>query len=311
MVRFLPKLSEMEKIKLPQNIHQEAKFLKNMRLTYDLLEVFMGEKKGTLKQRKRVYQIFRKLRENIFIEAVYLLTHTIMAHTSEAKKTYNNILKHRNSMVVLLRRHVSIQVAALDYMQNIKTILKRPTIIEADKCREFASKAITDETTRLYDRSLLDYDLECEIENAGRPNKPLSLMFVDIDDLKGLNDKWGHEAGTKTIKYVSGCIKRVLRDYDSIYRYGGDEFVVLLPGTRAVQAARIANRIRFKIRHRPAKGVPTSPGISIGIAEYNGKGRIKGREALLAAADNALYQAKQNGKNRTCVFSPDKNDNKQ
>lgn len=282
-------------------IKQEARFLRTLKLSPESLEVLMGERPGTKKEKEKLRKISRAIGADIYKEAVYLMTHFITQNNEEAKKIYDDIIQHRNIMVKLLNRNVTVQVAALDYMQNIRNIIKRPTIMEFDKCREFTKRAFTDETTNTFDKDFLDADLETEIERARRFNSTLSVLFIDIDDLKKINDAHGHEVGTDAIKCVSNSIKKNLRKYDSVYRYGGDEFVVLLPRTDSGGALQIANRIKAKIAEDAGNRLPVSPCVSIGIADYGSNG-IKGKKDLLVAADTALYKAKSKGKNTVCIF---------
>jgi len=159
-----------------------------------------------------------------------------------------------------------------------------------------AEKAVTDELTGAYDKELLALDLEREAERARRFNQYISLVFIDIDDLKKINDSFGHEEGTKLIQFVSDSIKQNLRKFDTVYRYGGDEFVMLLPGADPDNAAVIVNRIRNRISTYENE-FNYSPSISAGICSQKGKKVISARE-LINNSDSALYQAKPEGKGR-------------
>ncbi len=278
-------------------LREEAKFFKNNSLTYDLLEVFIGEREGTEEEKRKLSRIMNRHKDGIYINAVYLLIHKVIKNKVEAKKIFNDILKHRNGMVKLLGRNVSTAVAALDYMQNIRNILQKPVILESDRYQEFAHKALIDETTETDERDLLDSDLEAEIEKARRFNSAFSILFIDIDNLKEINDTRGHESGTEAIQYVSNCIRKNLRKYDTSYRYGGDEFVTLLPRTDIGQARSIAGRIQELLAKEVPGSMAKSPTVSIGIAMF-GREKNNTKKTLLSAADAALYKAKKAGKNR-------------
>ncbi len=284
-----------------QTLAQEAKFLENRLLTHELLEVFAGQTEGTQQQRQELAHAVGRLGPRIYVEAVYGLTHTLVLDKKEARVMFEQIREHQQKLIETLKRPVSIQVAALDYLQDVRHILKAPTIIETDKCDDFARRATVDETTQAYDKQLMDSDLDAEIERARRTGSSLSALFLDIDNLKKINDVHGHAVGTEAIRFVSVCINRTLRKYDAVYRYGGDEFVALMSRTDSAQARRIARRIvRSLSINRPAE-LPVKPGVSIGIATYEA-GVIDDKRTLLAAADTALYRAKENGKNTVCVY---------
>lgn len=277
-------------------IAREARFLKETLLDPALLEVFAGERAGTAEERAKLNHSIARLKGRIFTEAVYLLARVYIEDPREARRIFDDIIRHRNAMVRALKRFVSIEVAALDYMQNVRNVLKQPTIIEADQYNEFAYHAILDETTQAYDKHLLDSDIEAEMEKARRFGTGFSVLFIDLDNLKQINDQWGHEAGTRAIQHVSSIIRENLRKYDALYRYGGDEFVVLLPRADGRQACETARRVLERVRKVPEELLPSRPGISIGIATYD-PDEHRSASDLLAAADNALYEAKREGKN--------------
>lgn len=290
-------------------LRQEARFLKHRLMNADLIEIFTGERSGSEEEQKKLREIIGKLQQGIYIEAIYILTHTFINNALEARIMFEEIIQHRNNMVHALKRNVSVHVAALDYLQNIRNILKKPTIIEADKYEEFVYRAIVDETTQAFEKDLLDADLEAEIERSKRFSNSFSILFIDLDNLKAINDSYGHEIGTKAIQTVCNCASQKLRKYDSIYRYGGDEFIVLLPRTNADEAFTISQRILDRVNKSSFEHAALRIGASIGIATFDNK-RITDRKTLLCAADSALYSAKYAGKNRINIFYPKPNKNK-
>ena len=285
---------------MSRNLNFEAKLRKELHLNENLIEVLSEERTGSTHEIKTLASLKKEIGNRIYVEAVYLLTHKFIENSSDARKIFKEILIHRKNMAKILDRNVSIQVAALDYMQNIRNILKKPTIIESDQYREFTDKAIIDETTSTYDKNLLQSDLESEIEKSQRLGIPFSILFIDLDNLKQINDTYGHEIGTRVLKLVSSCIRQNLRRYDSVYRYGGDEFLVILPGDNCSQAYKTAQRI-MDLLHSPVTDIPLTPTISIGIACFDNQ-IIKDQKTLFNSADKALYAAKQKGKNMVQVF---------
>ena len=137
-----------------------------------------------------------------------------------------------------------------------------------------------------------------------RYGRPASVLMIDSDNLKYVNDTHGHDAGNCLLRQVANAVQTELRASDVPARYGGDEFIVLLPETPAKGAADVAERIRAAIASRPLalNGEQISATVSIGIACYPEDGRTL--DALAARADRALYQAKQEGRNRVMRYKP-------
>jgi len=139
---------------------------------------------------------------------------------------------------------------------------------------------------------------------ATRYGRPASVLMVDSDNLKGINDSHGHDAGSRLLRQVANAVQSELRASDVPARYGGDEFIVLLPETPPKGALDVAERIRNAIASRPLaiNGQQINATVSVGIACYPEDGRTL--DALAARADRALYQAKQEGRNRVVRYKP-------
>jgi len=161
--------------------------------------------------------------------------------------------------------------------------------------------AITDGLTGLYNHRFLHESFERELEQARRYRLPLSLILVEVDRFKTFNDTYGHLCGDEILKTVAGLLRRNSRSADIVARYGGDEFVLLLPHTSKRDAQEIAERIRRSIAHYP---IPirerfVTATVSIGVAAFPEDGRTA--EVLVEAADKAMYVAKRMGGNRVAV----------
>jgi two-component system, cell cycle response regulator len=164
---------------------------------------------------------------------------------------------------------------------------------------------LTDALTGVYNRRYIDRRLAEEIARARRTGTTLSLMYVDIDHFKQVNDSVGHQGGDEVLRETAARIKAELRISDALARFGGEEFVVLLVDTEQDNAAVVANRIRASIADKPvglADGQSVTVTVSIGVA---GLDDVDGGQAgdvvamqLLTQADSALYRAKQAGRNR-------------
>ena len=159
--------------------------------------------------------------------------------------------------------------------------------------------ATTDSLTGVYNRRHFIELLETELARATRLATPLAVIMFDIDDFKKFNDKYGHAVGDEILIVTTKTCQAHLRKFDLLGRYGGDEFVILLPQASSALASDIANRLCHLISklHIPVNNELVSITISVGVTEYSWKGNISA-DKLLQSADMAMYQAKQNGKNR-------------
>jgi len=157
---------------------------------------------------------------------------------------------------------------------------------------ELHLKSVTDGLTGAFTHGYLHEVLELEIQRTLTDKEPLSAMIVDIDEFKRVNDSHGHLFGDRVIKETAETISAHVRSDDILGRYGGDEFVVVMPGADAATAAHVAERVRAGIAKN---GYMTT--VSVGVATFDG-GREQKPGDLLHAADLNLYQAKRDGRNR-------------
>jgi diguanylate cyclase (GGDEF)-like protein/putative nucleotidyltransferase with HDIG domain len=161
-------------------------------------------------------------------------------------------------------------------------------------------RAHTDELTGLFNHRYFHERLDEEISRCSRFGDILSLLFLDIDLFKAYNDIYGHLAGDDMLKQIGQYIKSSIRSIDMAFRYGGDEFTVILPQSSLEDASRVAERIRKKIEiEMDSKGSPLT--CSIGVASWPTDGVM--REEIIQAADVSLYHAKEMGRNRICLAS--------
>ncbi|SDH07309.1 diguanylate cyclase (GGDEF) domain-containing protein [Pseudomonas flavescens] len=162
--------------------------------------------------------------------------------------------------------------------------------------------ALRDPLTNTGNRIAMDQVLGREIELARRNTQPLSLLMLDIDHFKRINDEYGHSAGDEVLKAVATTLKDQLRNIDMVFRYGGEEFLVLLSGTSREGAALVGERLRQAVLELQcvAQGKPIELSVSLGCAAL---GPGESVESLLERADKALYHAKRNGRNRMSMAS--------
>ncbi len=170
--------------------------------------------------------------------------------------------------------------------------------------RRLATQAQTDHLTGLLNKRHLDQVLEDELERARRAQTPLGVIFADLDHFKLVNDNHGHRVGDQVLMEFSHRLRSQLRRYDQAIRYGGEEFVVLVPGIDREGLFSLAERLRIGM-HEPiatAKG-PLVVTVSLGLALFDPFTREDGA-ALINRADRALYQAKEAGRDRAALAPP-------
>ncbi|MBU1627993.1 sensor domain-containing diguanylate cyclase, partial [bacterium] len=161
---------------------------------------------------------------------------------------------------------------------------------------------ITDDHSRLYNFRFLDTTLEKFIDHARRYQRNLSLIFMDLDNLKFVNDNHGHLMGSKLLSQIADLILPIIRSADLAVRYGGDEFVIMLPETDTDGALNLAERLRKKLEENfflKDEKLNIRVTGSFGVATYPSHAHNK--EKLLKAADEAMYEAKRTSKNRVCI----------
>ncbi len=160
--------------------------------------------------------------------------------------------------------------------------------------------AYLDGLTGAFNRRVFERRIEEEIDRANRYSTALSVLMVDVDHFKAVNDEFGHLLGDEVLRQISRLFAQVLRKSDVVCRYGGDEFAILLPETVGQSALRAAEKLRQTIAEFEFPGVPRRITISAGISEYPRNG--DSRDSLVQAADDCLYAAKQAGRNRVVLI---------
>jgi diguanylate cyclase (GGDEF)-like protein/PAS domain S-box-containing protein len=164
----------------------------------------------------------------------------------------------------------------------------------------YRALSIVDDLTQLYNSRHFYFQLKIELDRSNRYGQPLTLLLLDLDNFKAFNDAYGHVEGDQVLWRLGHVVKRCLRETDFAYRYGGEEFTILLPMTTSVDGAVTAERIRAEIKKEnfsPAPGQDVHVTVSIGLAQYKPQEDIK---AFVHRVDQLMYQGKKNGKDRVC-----------
>jgi two-component system cell cycle response regulator len=189
-----------------------------------------------------------------------------------------------------------------EMLARVRTQIKKKRYTERlrDNVAMSIEMAITDALTSLYNRRYMETHLAALVEQAAQRGKPLSVLILDIDFFKAINDGHGHDAGDDVLREFSLRIRKSIRNIDLACRYGGEEFVIVMPETDAAVAGMVAERIRRRIATEPfpiQQGARTlDVTISIGLAALGDTGDTAA--AMLKRADTALYRAKRDGRNR-------------
>jgi len=181
---------------------------------------------------------------------------------------------------------------------------KEMEVLLRDSEKRYRELSIIDDLTQLYNSRYFYHQLKMEIDRANRyEEQPMTLLLLDLDDFKQFNDTFGHVEGDQVLLRLGQVVKRCLRQTDSAYRYGGEEFTILLPMTKSEDAAVTAERIRTEFKKEnfsPLSGQDVYVTMSIGLAQYKPQEDMK---AFVNRVDQLMYQAKKNGKDSVCCES--------
>ncbi len=199
---------------------------------------------------------------------------------------------------------VSKPIRFEELLLRLKRVLKERQITKERilMLKRLQDLAITDGLTKLYNSRHFYKQLDSEVDRSKRYNHSLTLLFMDIDYFKHYNDSYGHLEGDKVLARFGKVIKSCLRKMDTAYRYGGEEFTVILPETSKDEVMTVAERIKAAIENEkfsPQSGKSISRTISIGVAQYCPGERVS---AFVQRADKAMYLSKQRGRNQISIL---------
>ncbi len=197
-------------------------------------------------------------------------------------------------LVIGLRRPVeACQLAKLEHFLAQLTLPLRNAL----RYREAITQATRDSLTGVFNRSTLESSVQRELSLSERQSVPLSLLVLDVDRFKGINDDFGHHIGDEVIRAVADNVSQALRETDLVFRFGGDEFVVVMPGSDGEGAVRVADRVRRRVAERPLVMGNTRIliSLSLGVTESRPGDCV---DTLFQRADRALLDAKRGGRNR-------------
>ena len=204
---------------------------------------------------------------------------------------------------VLEARHPEARVVTKDVLEIVEMLATHAaTAIESARLHEvIEERSQVDALTRLLNRRRLEEDLEAECKRCARYGRPLAFVMLDVDHFKAFNDSHGHPKADTALQAVAEVIAGCARTTDTAYRYGGEEFCILLRETSAEDAMHFAERLRERIEQRFESGALTGITASFGVADFTAETSTP--RALVEAADAAMYESKHAGRNRTTLSS--------
>ncbi|HSV96181.1 MAG TPA: GGDEF domain-containing protein [Spirochaetota bacterium] len=230
-----------------------------------------------------------------------VLLETIFHYTTSedrAKSLWDSITENRKELSRSLGRPVSLKTAVVDHFS---TTGMEVAVFIKDSMAGIIEAATHDGLTGVFTHEYIDNDLNREFQRARRYSLPLSVLFIDIDNFKRFNDIYGHKVGDRVLAMVGSTLRKCIRKIDSVGRYGGEEFLVVLPHTARQNAMKIARKISRELREITAKGSDLPEGITVSIGVAGLDQSMKDCFVLLDLADRAMYKAKLQGKDRCCA----------
>lgn len=240
-------------------------------------------------------------------QIIHLLTH-LEYEEGEARLHWSAIEEHRDRLSYQLDRDAGLQVALLDYFFNLHPRIQNPKIMEIAAFLAKERDASTDSLTGLFNRNYFNTSLRRETLRAQRYGLTFSLVMLDIDDFKSVNDHHGHLVGDDALSACSDVIRKSVREIDVPCRYGGEEFALILPETSRSGAFIVSDRIRSDVEslfgdhliREQQLDLTISGGVAIFPIDSSSE------DGLVTMADQALYLSKKEGKNKITLHAEEK-----
>ena len=219
--------------------------------------------------------------------------------------TWKGYVQRKNGQRIPIESHISairnVQGDIIGATEIFRDVSARVALEDAHK--QLLKLSRKDQLTGLFNRTAISEIIKAELERSRRYRQPLAVVMVDIDRFKRVNDGYGHDAGDKVLAKIASILMYNLRQPDVVGRWGGEEFLVIAPGSDHIAAAQLAERLRRFIEEVPGGDFPEPITASFGVAQLQDN---QGHDQLLFAADMALYEAKNSGRNRVVVAPADR-----
>ena len=255
---------------------------------------------------KIVYSRFNVLAKEhgpVVFQVLFDIIANLKIEPEESRKLWDQTWLFKSKLEERLKNKIDFRVALLEYLLETNQKLKNPKIIELSLFEKTQNSLVVDELTGLYNFRFLENQLRYEVAKSLRFNTEFSIIFIDIDNFKIVNDIYGHELGNTVLKKIAKILIKNIRTTDIAFRFGGDEFVVFLQNTRKRDSFTVAESLRKSVETELT--IPQNKSIHItisaGIASFPAD--ADSQNALMKNADQALLFSKQNGKNCINFFS--------
>ncbi|MBN2041490.1 MAG: GGDEF domain-containing protein [Spirochaetes bacterium] len=276
--------------------NQLFEIMNNTVFTRDFISGIAGDAVLSGDDKNKYEKLLKDSGDDLYVKILFYITHQAFL-PEDAKKIWEEILAHKYVLSKILGRNVEITVATLDYLTHVKSRIENPKLIGEAFMGKIAELSSSDGLTKLYNRSYLFEKAKDELERYQRYNTTFSLIILDIDDFKKINDQYGHQKGDEILQKLGIILDGARRDLDICARYGGEEFAIILPHTSSSEAGMIAERIRKNVEDHFRIDIGIT--ISIGISTCPDSSIVL--EELIKIADDALYESKRSGKNKVTI----------
>jgi diguanylate cyclase (GGDEF)-like protein len=229
---------------------------------------------------------------------------SIMLDIPEVERLFDtNLLDPEYASAILDQARELLSVRSVQAMHEIETLKETAAELET-RSAEMEAKTRRDALTGVFTRGHLDALLRQEFESAVASGWPLSVVFADLDCFKRVNDTYGHAAGDCVLATAAKLIGSVVRETDYVGRYGGEEFLIVLPGVTADVASKVCHRLLTRLRNTchtlPAGKIQVT--VSLGLATHSSTAPFRDVQSLIEAADRCVYAAKRAGRDRLVLF---------
>jgi diguanylate cyclase (GGDEF)-like protein len=298
-----------------------CKYFEHKKLKFNLSIIKKLKRMDNERRRKGTCEIEWKYDKKKKIDATKIknLAKTLINNDSNDESYPFQIWTERNNTYIIMflgleekyQYHIVISVKEKDFVEKNKDSLEHmsrliqnvfKTLKLNEREQELYSLAHTDDVTGLYNQRKLFDDIDKMMTSYDVNKEEFSVLFIDLDHFKNVNDNHGHILGSILLMEVAKILKNEIRETDYLYRYGGDEFVILLPGSTGKGSIHVGERILESIKKKQflkksSQSIKMS--VSIGIATY--PYHASSKEEILSIADNMMYEAKQTGRGRVCM----------
>lgn len=272
----------------------------------ELYKQLVGQLQTTLEAERLFAFLFETARELVPLDSLHYRHEPTDLHIrlgDEGLHYASYRLTHHNERLgeIVFRRGQRFVERELQQLETLLSGLMYP-LRNALLYRHAILEALRDPLTGASNRVAMNRALAREVEHAQRSGRPLACLMLDVDHFKRINDQYGHQCGDETLKRVAAQLKSHVANTDLLFRFGGEEFLILLPGTELQAAADLGERLRQAVETMsvPAGDDPLMLTVSLGGASLHPE---ESSDDLLRRTDGALYAAKRGGRNRLCLAS--------